>query len=77
MDFSKAGDGPELGLTVKRKTKFELKRKRKNKLTNGHGGVIIQLRAAIFERIRNAQIKTVQTVSISLLSATFSCVHRL
>ena len=59
------------------KTKFKLNRKRKNKLTNGHGGVIIQLRAAIFERIRNAQIKTVQTVSISLLSATFSCVLRL
>ena len=38
------------------------------------GGVIIQLRAAIFERIRNAQIKAVQTVSIFLISATFSCV---
>ena len=59
------------------KTKFKLKGKRKNKLTNGHGGVIIQLRAAIFERIRNAQIKAVQTVSMSLLSATFSCVLRL
>ena len=45
--------------------------------TNGHGRVIIQLRAAIFERIRNAQIKAVQTVSISLLSATFSCVLHL
>ena len=52
-------------------------RKRKNKLTDGHGGVIIQLRAAIFERIRNAQVKAVQTVSISLLSVTFSCVIRL
>ena len=59
------------------KTKFKLNRKRKNKLTNGHGGVIIQLRAAIFERIRNAPIKAFQTVSISLLSATFSCVLRL
>ena len=39
------------------KTNFKLNRKRKNKLTNGHGGVIIQLRAAIFERIRNAQNK--------------------
>ena len=38
-----------------------------------YGGVIIPLRAAIFERIRNAQIKAVQTVSISLLSVTFSC----
>ena len=54
-----------------------MNRKRKNKLTNGHGGVIIQLRAAIFERIRNAQIKAVQTVSISLLSVTFSCFSRL
>ena len=58
-----------------------MNRKRKNKLTNGHGGSwrseVIQLRAAIFERIRNAQIKAVQTVSISLLSATFSCVLRL
>ena len=54
-----------------------MNRKRKNKLTNGHGGVIIQLRAAIFESIRNAQIKAVQTVSISLLSVTFSCVLRL
>ena len=38
---------------------------------------IEQLRAAIFEGIRNAQIKAVQTVSISLLSATFSCVLHL
>ena len=44
---------------------------------NGHGGVIIQLRSAIFERIRNAQIKAVQTVSISLLSAVFSCVFHI
>ena len=44
------------------KTKFKLNRKHKNKLTNGHGGVIIQLRAAIFERIWNAQIKAVETV---------------
>ena len=60
-----------------RKIKFKFNRKHKNKLTNSHGGVIIQLRAATFERIRNAQIKAVQTVSISLLSATFSCVLRL
>ena len=33
--------------------------------------MIIQLRAAIFERIRNAQIKAVQTVSISLVSDVF------
>ena len=39
--------------------------------------MIIQLPAAIFERIRNIQIKAVQTVSISLLSATFSCVLHL
>ena len=58
------------------KTKFKLNRKRKNKRTNGHGGVIFQLRKDIFERIRNTQIKAVQTVSISLLSATFSCVLR-
>ena len=42
---------------------FKLNRKRKNKLTNGHGGVIIQLQAATSERIRNAKIKTVKTVS--------------
>ena len=59
------------------KTKFKLNRKCKNNLINGNGGVIIKLRAATFERIRNAQIKAVQTVSISLLSATFSCVLRL
>ena len=59
------------------KTEFKLNRKRKNKLTNDHGGVIIQLQAAIFERIRNAQIKAVQTVSISLLSVTFSCILHL
>ena len=52
-------------------------RKRKNKLTNGHGGMVIQFRAAIFERIRNVQIKPLQTVFISLLSVAFSCIlHR-
>ena len=38
------------------KAKFKLIRKRKNKLTNGQGEMIIQLWAAIFERIRNVQI---------------------
>ena len=65
------------GKQPQNKTKFKLNRKHKNKLTNGHGGVIIQLRAAIFDRIRNAKIKAVQTVSISLLSAMFSCILRL
>ena len=65
------------GKQSQNKTNFKLNRKRKNKLTNDQGGVIIQLRAAIFERIQNAQIKAVQTVSISLLSVTFSCVLRL
>ena len=54
-----------------------MNRKRKNKLTDGHDRVIIQLRAAIFKRIRNTQIKAVQTVSISLLSATFLCVFHI
>ena len=60
-----------LSLLLYDKTKFKLNRKRKNKLTNGNGGVIIQLRAAIFERIRNAQINAVQIVSIFLVSDVF------
>ena len=53
-----------------RENSFEIKLigERKNKLTNGHGGMIIQLRAAIFERIQNVQIQALQTVFISLLS---------
>ena len=39
--------------------------------------MIIQLQSAIFERTWNAQRKAVQTVSISLLSATFSCILQL
>ena len=38
------------------KATFKLIRKHKNKHTNGQGGIIIQLRAAIFERIPNVQI---------------------
>ena len=51
-----------------RENMFEIKRnsnwpkKRKNKLTNGQGGTISQLWAAIFERIRNVQIQDFQTV---------------
>ena len=46
-------------------------------LTNGHGGMIIQFRAAIFERIRNVQIQALQTVFICLLSLPFLCVFHL
>ena len=34
------------GNQLRNEAKFKLIRKRKNKLTNGHGGMIIQLRAA-------------------------------
>ena len=37
-------------------------------LTDGHGGIIIQLRAAIFEGIRNGQIQAFQNVFTCLLS---------
>ena len=46
-------------------------RKRKNKLTNGQVRRIIQLRAAIFERIRNVQMQALQTVFICFLSLPF------
>ena len=59
------------------KVKFKLIRKRKNKLTNGRGGMIIQLQATIFERIRNFQIQALQIVFISLLSLPFLCVFQL
>ena len=52
-------------------------RKRKNKLTSGHGRMIIQLRAAIFERIRHVQIQALQTVFICLLSLPVLCVVHL
>ena len=57
--------------------KFKFIRKRKNTLANGHGGRIIQLRAAIFERIRNVQIQALQTVFICLLSLPFLCIFHL
>ena len=53
------------------KAKFKLIRKRKNKLTNGQVRRIIQLRAAIFKRIRNVQMQALQTVFICLLSLPF------
>ena len=59
------------------KAKFKLIRKRKNKLTNGQCGMIIQLRAAIFAGIRNVQIQALQTVFISFLSLPFLCVFHL
>ena len=51
--------------------KFKLTRQRKNKLINGHGGMIIQLRAAIFERIWNVQIQALRNDFICLLSLPF------
>ena len=66
-----------------RENMFEIKRnsnwpkKRKNKLTNGQGGTISQLWAAIFERIRNVQIQDFQTVFFCLLSLPFVWVFRL
>ena len=41
-------------------------------VSNGHGGMIIQLWAAIFKRIRNVQIPALQSLFISLLSVAFS-----
>ena len=43
------------GKQLRNEAKFKFIRKHKNKLTNGHGGMI-KHRAAIFERIRNVQI---------------------
>ena len=65
------------GKQLRNKEKFKFIRKRKNKLTNGHGGMIIQLRAAIFERIRNLQVQALQTVFICLLLLLFLCVFHL
>ena len=59
------------------KAKFKLIRKCKNKLTNSHGGMIIQLWAANFGRIRNVQIQAPQTVFICLLSLPFLCIFHL
>ena len=59
------------------KTKFKLIGQGKNKFANDHGGMIIKLRAAIFERIRNVQIQALQVVFSSLLSLAFSCVFHL
>ena len=65
------------GKQLRNEAKFKFIRKRKNKLTNGHGGMIIQLRAAICEIIRNVQIQALQTVFICLLSLPFLCVFHL
>ena len=65
------------GKQLRNEAKFKFIRKRKNKLTNGHGGMIIQLRVAIFERIRNVQIQALQTVFICFLSLPFLCVFYL
>ena len=67
------------GKQLRNEAKFKFIRKRKNKLTNGHGGMIIQLGAAIFERIRNVQIQALQTVHVFIcfLSLPFLCVFRL
>ena len=59
------------GKQLQNEAKFKFIRKRKNKFTNGHGGMIIQLPAAIFERIQNVQIQAFQTVFICLLSLPF------
>ena len=66
-----------------RENSFEIKqnlnwsKSARNKLANGHGGLIIQLRAAIFERIRNVQIQALQAVFICPLSLPFLCVRHL
>ena len=65
------------GKQLRNEEKFKFNRKRKNKLTNSHGGMNIQLRAAIFERIWNVQIQALQTVFICLLSLPFLCVFHL
>ena len=48
----------------KMKTKIKLIRKCKNKRTNNNGGLIIHLRIATFERIRNIQIQALQSFSL-------------
>ena len=67
-----------------RENSFEMKQNlnssesaRINLVTNGHGGMIILLRAAIFERIRNVQIQALRTVFICLLSLPFLYVFHL
>ena len=50
------------------KTKFKLIPKLKNKLTNGHGGMIIQLRAVIFEKIRNELLLPLKIISLHFSS---------
>ena len=65
------------GKQLRNEAKFKFIRKRKNKLTNSHGGMIIQLRAVISERIRNVQIQALQTVFICLLSLPFLWVFHL
>ena len=62
------------GKQLRNEAKFKLIRKRKNKHTSGHDRMIIQLRAAIFERIRNVQMQALQTVFICLLPLPFLCV---
>ena len=59
------------GKQLRNEAKFKLIRKRKNTLTNGHGGMIIHLRATIFKRNRNVQIQALRTVFICLLSLPF------
>ena len=63
------------GKQLRNEAKFKFIRKLKNKLTNGHGGMIIQLRAAIFERTRNVQIQALQTVFICLLRIKADCMR--
>ena len=65
------------GKRLQNEAKFKFIQKRKNKLTNGHGGMIIKLRAVIFERIRDIQMQALQTVFVCLLSLPFLCVFYL
>ena len=61
-----------------RENSFEIKRNLNwTESTNDQGVMIIQLRAAIFERIRNVQIQALQTVFICLLSVPFLCIFHL
>ena len=65
------------GNQILNEAKFKLIWRRKNKLTNGHGGMIIQLRAAVFKRIRNVQMQALRSVFVCLLSLPFKCVFHL
>ena len=59
------------GKHLRKAAEFKFIPKRKNKLANGHGGKIIQLRAVIFEGIRNDQIGSSNCFHLSSIIVVF------